>query len=63
MPTGGVEPTEESLAAWLGAGAACVGIGSNLITVELVEGARFAELTKRVRETIQMIGRVRTKKK
>ncbi|MBC6700195.1 bifunctional 4-hydroxy-2-oxoglutarate aldolase/2-dehydro-3-deoxy-phosphogluconate aldolase [Hymenobacter sp. BT190] len=30
MVTGGVEPTAESLAAWLGAGADCLGIGSQL---------------------------------
>ena len=32
MPTGGVEPTEASLTAWFGAGVACVGMGSALIT-------------------------------
>lgn len=30
MPTGGVEPTEESLGAWFKAGVTCVGMGSNL---------------------------------
>lgn len=31
MPTGGVAPTEESLAEWFKAGVTCVGIGSKLI--------------------------------
>jgi len=31
MPTGGVEPTLESLASWFNAGVTCVGIGSKLI--------------------------------
>lgn len=31
MPTGGVEPTQESLASWFNAGVTCVGIGSKLI--------------------------------
>lgn len=31
MPTGGVEPTEESLTKWFKAGVTCVGIGSKLI--------------------------------
>jgi len=33
MPTGGVEPTEESIKTWFSAGVSCVGIGSNLRTV------------------------------
>ena len=41
MPTGGVDPTEESLAAWFGAGAACVGIGANLIDADIIEQGRF----------------------
>ncbi len=32
MPTGGVDPTPESLEAWFGAGVSCVGMGSKLIT-------------------------------
>jgi len=36
MPTGGVEPTVENLREWFDAGVTCVGIGSNLITKELV---------------------------
>ncbi|WP_452232923.1 bifunctional 4-hydroxy-2-oxoglutarate aldolase/2-dehydro-3-deoxy-phosphogluconate aldolase [Lacinutrix sp. MEBiC02595] len=31
MPTGGVEPTQESLSSWFNAGVTCVGIGSKLI--------------------------------
>ena len=30
MPTGGVEPTEESLKVWFNAGVHCVGMGSKL---------------------------------
>src|SRR5512145_2646204 len=45
MPTGGVEPTEESLKAWFSAGAACVGLGSQLITKSLLDKGDFASLT------------------
>lgn len=31
MPTGGVSPTQESLAKWFNAGITCVGMGSKLI--------------------------------
>jgi 2-keto-3-deoxy-6-phosphogluconate aldolase len=41
MPTGGVEPTEESLRKWFGAGIVACGIGSNLITKEAAREARL----------------------
>ena len=42
MPTGGVEPTEESLRKWFGAGIVACGIGSNLITKELLDKQDYA---------------------
>ncbi len=63
MPTGGVDPTEESLSAWFEAGAACVGIGSKLIDRKLVDDQRFVELTERVSDTIEIIKRIKNKKR
>jgi 2-dehydro-3-deoxyphosphogluconate aldolase/(4S)-4-hydroxy-2-oxoglutarate aldolase len=40
MPTGGVSPTEENLKGWFDAGAVCVGMGSKLISSELLKGKR-----------------------
>lgn len=37
MPTGGVEPTAESIDAWFKAGVAAVGIGSKLISQQAVK--------------------------
>jgi 2-dehydro-3-deoxyphosphogluconate aldolase/(4S)-4-hydroxy-2-oxoglutarate aldolase len=45
MPTGGVEPTEESLSAWFKAGAACVGMGSQLIKKTWIEKGDFSQIT------------------
>jgi 2-dehydro-3-deoxyphosphogluconate aldolase/(4S)-4-hydroxy-2-oxoglutarate aldolase len=45
MPTGGVEPTEESLSAWFKAGAACVGMGSQLIKKAWLEKGDFSQIT------------------
>jgi 2-dehydro-3-deoxyphosphogluconate aldolase/(4S)-4-hydroxy-2-oxoglutarate aldolase len=45
MPTGGVETTKESIFAWFKAGAAAVGIGSNLIKKEWVEAGSYEEIT------------------
>ncbi len=61
MPTGGVDATEESLTNWFKAGVACVGIGSNLITKELLAAKDYARVEKKVRETIALIRKIRGK--
>jgi 2-dehydro-3-deoxyphosphogluconate aldolase/(4S)-4-hydroxy-2-oxoglutarate aldolase len=63
MATGGVSPTKENLGAWFGAGTACVGMGSNLFTPEIVARRDYAGLTARVREILAMIAEVRRPKK
>lgn len=59
MPTGGVSPTRESLAAWFGAGVACVGMGSNLVTKELLAARDYAGITRRAREAIELVAEIR----
>jgi 2-dehydro-3-deoxyphosphogluconate aldolase/(4S)-4-hydroxy-2-oxoglutarate aldolase len=54
MPTGGVEPTVENLREWFEAGVACVGIGSNLITKELIQKKDWKGLTKRVAGAVKI---------
>ena len=61
MPTGGVEPTEESLRKWYGAGIVACGIGSNLITKELLAKADYAGIEARVRDTVKLIKMIRGK--
>jgi 2-dehydro-3-deoxyphosphogluconate aldolase/(4S)-4-hydroxy-2-oxoglutarate aldolase len=61
MPTGGVDCTEESLTKWFRAGVACVGIGSNLITKQLLDAKDYAGVANRVRETIALIRKIRGK--
>lgn len=60
MPTGGVEPTEENLRAWLEAGAVCVGMGSKLISAQVLQHKDFATLEQRVRATLDLIAQIRT---
>ncbi len=55
MPTGGVDSTEESLKAWFGAGVACVGMGSNLITAEFLKAKNWDGISAKVRETLAVI--------
>lgn len=59
MPTGGVAPTEENLSGWFGAGAICVGMGSKLISKEIIANKSYSELTTRVRETLSLINTIR----
>ena len=55
MPTGGVEPTEDSLRKWFGAGIVACGIGSNMITKALLDAKDYQGLEARVRETVQLV--------
>ncbi len=59
MPTGGVSPAEDNLRAWFTAGIACAGIGSNLITKELLKAGDFAGITAKVKETVDRIASIR----
>ncbi len=61
MPTGGVDATEASLTQWFKAGVACVGIGSNLVTKELLAAKDYAGVEKKVRDTIALIRKIRGK--
>ena len=62
MPTGGVEPTEASLKAWFDAGVVCVGMGSNLITKELLKAADYQGMAAKVREALELIKTLRAPK-
>lgn len=55
MPTGGVEPSRENLKEWFDAGVACVGMGSNLITKDLLAKKDWTGLTKLVAATVKII--------
>lgn len=57
MPTGGVDVDEASLQEWFEAGVAAVGIGSKLISKDLVDAQDWDGLTDRVRQTLEIIAR------
>lgn len=59
MPTGGVAPTRESLEAWFLAGAACVGLGSQLIPPREVADGDWDAITERMAETRRITHMVR----
>ena len=57
MPTGGVDTSEENLAAWFKAGVTCVGMGSQLITKDIIEKGDYQKLTDECRKTLDIIKR------
>jgi len=62
MPTGGVTTEETNLKSWFDAGVSCVGLGSKLITKEIIDNQAYEELAKRVEKTLQLIQRLKTNK-
>lgn len=61
MPTGGVDPDEASVKAWFGAGIVAAGMGSKLITKEMLDAKDYKGIENKVRDTVQLIKRVRGK--
>ena len=59
MPTGGVEATKESITAWIKAGTAAMGVGSNLVTKELVAAGDFAGITAKLKQMLQWVKEAR----
>ncbi|MDT0645132.1 bifunctional 4-hydroxy-2-oxoglutarate aldolase/2-dehydro-3-deoxy-phosphogluconate aldolase [Zunongwangia sp. F260] len=59
MPTGGVSPTEENLKGWFDAGVTCVGMGSQLISKDILANKDFDKLQKTVEETLSLIKRLK----
>ncbi len=59
MPTGGVEPTREDIGRWMKAGAACLGMGSNLIRKDWVSAGNYAGIQENVKNVLQWVQEVR----
>lgn len=59
MPTGGVSPTEDNLKGWFDAGVTCVGMGSQMISSDILKNGTFEVLEKRVADTLALIKKLR----
>ena len=55
MPTGGVSTEVENLKAWFDAGVTCVGMGSKLISKEILANESYSKLTQDVKKTLETI--------
>jgi 2-dehydro-3-deoxyphosphogluconate aldolase/(4S)-4-hydroxy-2-oxoglutarate aldolase len=59
MPTGGVSPTEENLKTWFDAGVTCVGMGSQLISKDIIVNKDYPKLEQDVKKALAIIKTVR----
>lgn len=59
MPSGGVSPDKENLKQWFKAGVFCVGMGSSLITKEIIQNEDYNALEIKVSEALQLISEIR----
>ena len=55
MPTGGVSTEAENLKGWFDAGVTCVGMGSKLISKEILANESYSKLTQDVKKTLETI--------
>lgn len=54
MVTGGVEPNKESLSSWFGAGAAAVGMGSQLFPADLIAKKDYQSISNTISDLIKI---------
>ena len=59
MPTGGVDITEESLRPWFESGVSAVGMGSKLVSADILKDGAWDELENRSRDTVELIKSIR----
>lgn len=59
IPTGGVETTEENLTDWFKSGASAVGLGSKLISKDLVEAKDFQGIESLTRQTLEVVQKIK----
>ncbi len=62
MPSGGVEPAAENLNAWFDAGVHCVGMGSKLITKDILKNRDFGLLEEKVKKVVGIVKNIKTNK-
>ena len=59
MPTGGVELDRGNIESWFKAGVCAVGMGSKLISKDVMENKKYTELTFSTREAMEIISSLR----
>lgn len=59
MPTGGVELDRGNIEAWFKAGVCAVGMGSKLVSKDVMENKKYSELAASTREALEIIKSLR----
>ena len=59
MPSGGVSPTLENLTEWFEAGAFCVGMGSQLISKEIINNSDYKKLEETASKAMEIIRKLK----
>lgn len=59
MPTGGVSTDADNLKSWFDAGAYCVGIGSHLISKDIINNKDYEGLRIKIKDTCQIIENIK----
>lgn len=60
MPTGGVELDRGNIESWFKAGVCAVGMGSKLVSKDVMENKKFTELTASTKEALEIIKSLRS---
>ena len=60
MPTGGVELDRDNIASWFKAGVCAVGMGSKLITKQLLEAKDYAQIVTATKEVLAIIQSIKS---
>ena len=55
MPTGGVEVSEENMGAWFNAGVCAVGLGSKVISKELMKNRDYAAIGRLAKQALKIV--------
>ncbi len=61
MPTGGVDLDKENMAGWFKAGVSAVGMGSKLISKQLLEAKDYSQIETLTRRAMEMVMSVKNK--
>ncbi|HAZ24868.1 MAG TPA: bifunctional 4-hydroxy-2-oxoglutarate aldolase/2-dehydro-3-deoxy-phosphogluconate aldolase, partial [Algoriphagus sp.] len=60
IPTGGIEPTLESIKPWFDAGVLCVGMGSQLIRKDWVQSGNYEQLGKAFKQAVNLVEQIKS---
>jgi len=55
MPTGGVDLDKDNISGWFKAGVVAVGMGSKLVTKDIMENKKYDELVSKTKEAIELV--------